>query len=114
MWNATTKQLHLPLYLSSQETGQQCSIEYNAQGEVIAQNCYDTSILTPEFLGVKTLEIMPETGIEEVFSSDQLEYFQEQLLKNDASQPIARPVEDIEPAFERMPQQLNQRFYSQL
>lgn len=51
--DSTKKLLVLPIILQSEEKGQSCSIEYDAQGKEVGRYCYDNTRYKTTFAGMK-------------------------------------------------------------
>ena len=72
--------LVLPMVLQDEEAGQTCSVEFNASGEEIYRNCYETTRQKTTFAGMKWITVSVADGIEEEFSYD----YQDRLRNNNS------------------------------
>lgn len=78
VWDPARKLLVMPMILQDQETGQNCTVQYNSQGAEIGRECYDSEEYFTTFAGMKGLSITATDGINEEFSYDYTE-----MLKKD-------------------------------
>jgi hypothetical protein len=74
VWHADKKLLLLPMILQKPAGGEDCSIQYDAQGKEISRECYPSYKQTTTFAGLKWITVDVQAGINELFSYDYTSY----------------------------------------
>lgn len=74
VWNTAKKLLMLPMILQKPAGGQDCSIQYDANGKEISKQCNPSYKQTTIFAGLKGITVDVQAGINELFSYDYTAY----------------------------------------
>lgn len=94
VWNEQSQTLILPVILQDRQEQQHCNVQYNADGEEIRRNCWESFDLSTTFAGMKRITIDPVWWIQEIASIDYKEQLEtEQQRREWPIQPM--PVEPM-------------------
>jgi inhibitor of cysteine peptidase len=79
--DTTKKQLILPLSLTKSQITQQCTLQYDMQGNELPdlKQCYPNVVTDTTFAGMKVISMHPTTGIRETYSAD----YRDRFLKDE-------------------------------
>lgn len=79
--DTTKKQLILPLSLTKSQITQQCTLQYDMQGNELPglKQCYPNVVTDTIFAGMKVFSIHPNIGIRETYSVD----YRDRFLKDE-------------------------------